>query len=950
VLFLATAVFSAMRPIPLHAQVSLVKDISTVPSPYYESRPGDFVTVGTTTLFTAESPGIGRELWKTDATPQGTMLVKDVGPDGVSSIPNHLTAANGLVFFAAFDADTQRDLLWRSDGTANGTVMIQGIVPDLFYHPVEYDGALFFAADDGIHGSELWRSDGTAEGTRLVKDINPAGGSRPLYLTTAGGTLFFFADDGEHGIELWRSDGTEAGTVLVEDITPGAGGSAFPDDPDARQMWAVDNIVFFAASDGVHGTELWKSDGTEIGTALVKDINPGAADSTPGDFATLNHTLFFRATDDVHGTKVWKSDGTEAGTVLVRDIGPDQASSFPSDLVAAGGLVFFGGSDQYPAPSDPGPIVGVARDELWVTDGTETGTRQVKDIKPGDPGSNPRELTVIGDTLFFSADDGDGRHLWKSDGTETGTVLVKPVFAENLANANGTLLFSGSDGRSGGRELWRSDGSADGTQLVKDINFVPGSSSPQDLTSVGGELFFTADDGITGRQLWKSDGTEAGTARLSEIVLGDQIDPSLAWRSPDFTTVDGTVFFVAGDPGYGFELWKSDGTAAGTALLKDIRPGPDSAFSPLQHESVNSGGRLFFAADDGTTGVELWKSDGTEAGTTLVADLNPGPASSSPSNLTDVGGTLFFSTYDATGIGVWKSDGTADGTQRLATGFHSSVASLTNVAGTLYFVVDSTGLWKSAGTPAGTVRVRAGLVPQSLTAVDGTLFFVSSSTGFGAELWRSDGTFAGTVRVKDINQGAADAFSFSSELVAVDGQLFFVADDGLHGPELWKSDGTTAGTVLVKDIVPGSAGSQPFALQVVNGQLFFLTEENGQVRLWKSDGTAAGTTIVQPLAGNFQFPEQPLVAVVGTSLFFNGEDPTVGRELWAVDLTAPPAACVGDCHGDGTVTVDELITGVNIALGNVALSQCVALDVDGNGAVTVNELITAVNNALSGCP
>lgn len=439
----------------------------------------------------------------------------------------------------------------------------------------------FFVGVDE-NGEELWKSDGTGEGTVLVKDIHTQGDAAPEHLLLVGEVLYFHADHEVHGTELWRSDGTEAGTYMVKDVNtqPTGVDSNTQGSVGSREMVSLDGIIYFEANDGVHGRELWRSDGSSEGTYMLKDTFPGVDSANIQNLAVAGNHVFFKVT---YGADkgFWVSDGTSEGTNLLRgDL------SFRSYSISFNNELFFQANDQ------------THGDELWRSDGTVAGTIMVKDIRAsGSNSSSPINFAKMGDAIYFQANDGIHNYeLWRSDGTGAGTVLVKDIKLggasrpKELTVVGNTLYFTADDGISG-TELWKSDGTEAGTTLVKDINIHPG--GPGDpggafgLTAVNSVLYFGAHDGVHGSELWRSDGTGNGTQRVTDINIGIS-DSRPYLRSYVYSEgsqgepcvlPDGRFFINATETNYGRELYLSDGQADGaTTLVKDINVGSDDGF------------------------------------------------------------------------------------------------------------------------------------------------------------------------------------------------------------------------------------------------------------------------------------------------------------------------------------------------------------------------------------
>ena len=894
------AVLEGMEPRWLLA-AELVADVNVDTA---DAAPAQFVQFADMVLFDALDGANGRQLWRTDGTPGGTSVVKQI-----SAAPEILLMpplSDVTLFFATDSAHGKE--LWRTDGTAAGTYLLKDINPGTASSPrppnfaaaqppdraVVIDDVLYFQASDGVHGLELWRSDGTADGTYMVRDINAgSGGSGISHQVVVGDTIYFSAVNATStSPHLWKSDGTAAGTLRV-DPTGNAGLAA-------RELTAVGDDVYFFAPRSGGVWELRRSDGSAAGTTLLASFSQQPAWPT-----ALGDALFFVASDATAGVELWRSDAT--GTARVKDINPGTGFSSPTQLTAFNGEVYFAASD------------ATAGRELWKSDGTDAGTVRVRDIR-ADLGSSlgtQAQFTIHGGALYFAADDGvSGTELWVTDGSEPGTTRVTEIVPgvtgggiSNMRSAGGALYFTGDD-LLHGRELWRSDGTAGGTAMVKDLNARQDiGSTPSQLTRAGDHVYFLATRARTGAELWRSDGTPGGTHLVRDVRPG-----AVGQKSSSMLYVGDTLYFTADDGEHGTELWKTDGTEGGTIMVADVYPGATGGLSSGGLAAV--GNTVYFMGRDDTSGYELWKSDGTQAGTARVKDITPGTGTSFVGEMLEFGGALYFAYGGSSARELWRTDGTDAGTVKVKQlDGPIGVENLEVVGDTLYFTgrteAASEELWKTDGTDAGTVLVKdiyngvASAAPRDLTAFKGRLFFWADGPA-GEELWSSDGTDAGTTLVKDINPGPNDASG--SKLTVGGNYLYFAVTEPTYGNELWLTDGTTAGTRLVKEIVPGtSLGAivTPAQMAYANGLLYFAAggyTPQGQ-ELWQTDGTEAGTVVSADVAPGAGSSSPRNVIAVGDHVYFTASDGQRGVELWRAP--APPPAWLAAAPGaaytfDGT--------------------------------------------------
>ena len=673
----------------------------------------------------------------------------------------------------------------------------------------------------------------------------------------------------------------------------------------------VGDLVFFLEEDGVHGRELWRSDGTPLGTFMVRDLCQGSCGSRTswiGLMAALGDELVFVANDGVHGLELWRTDGTAIGTSLVIDLEPGYDSSLPYFLTGAAGQVFFLARTEAQGAG------------LWRTDGTAKGTYKVSPNSPTE-GFAPNALHATPSYLYLcnvSSPAGDG--LWRSDGSLAGTQFVAPVacsqntFGKLRSMAtlpNGDLLFAGADAVSG-TELWRSDGTPAGTFRVADLVPGPADSWPASFARVGDDVVFAATTGVQDYELWRSDGTALGTV---PIALADGAVPE-SYRGV-WAVVGSRYFFGAYDSAHGSEPWVLDGLSA--QRIVDLRPGPDSSLEyPIQISSealfASSNGGLIFSANDGATGLEFWTSDGTPMGTQRVSDVAPGTQpflfptfwSFTPQPvLADRLLTIEF--QPATGTRVWRLDATGTEMVLLKTLDAQSSGILpvgrdraslidlglgqlcfAGVGQDLLFEVGSDpdplynsprqlDLWRSDGSASGTLLRLPGWTftrAEVCAALNGRLLFPGGESDSRVLLAVEPHLGEEVIATPDPNSSGANEF-----LVAGN-EAFFSIDS-----TIWRTEGSAATTGVVAEVLSSGvrrldAWSQE--VLALSSDLWLTSSEapTGAIRLSAFDDSIG-----------FQILDQ---ASLTSRIVLFGYDLAHGQELWVSDGTEESAALLVD--------------------------------------------------------
>ena len=919
--------------------------------------------VGSHFLF-SETGGRGGALWANDWDDAGSRYVKSIQPlctwmDDTGCPVETLTVTHvierGPVSYFRRKIDPHCGTWYRTDGTTAGTVPIDNLgitlninFMDGSFATAQLGDMLYFFVEDDQHLYQVWRTDFTDAGSGKVTDTVALGPIVPeLGMYALGNQILFFSKDSSGNYWVCRTEGTAARTAKVCRIaTPATDGYSGFDALNAG------GILYFVCKDSASGLELWKTDGTAAGTGMVKDIAPGSANGLErvlrGAYPTGSNALFFIANDGVNGARLWRTDGTAAGTHILKDRISGMGFSTATMLAQTGATTYFLAGAPAPASAT----------RLWRSDGVTAEPVEC-------PATQPTFSRIVNGTLYFVSslvDDtpfrynvlfavaagassatelasleippyphpnwlalgtrvffwGDG-HLWKTDGTPAGTVKVAstgftPYWATVHDNA---LCWFQPENAYNVYSTWRSDGTAEGTRQIQVAPPCPDAGAivdPYILGLVNGRAIVSANNRDGVRCLWASDGTPTGN-----LLLHSSLTPyEPGTRALHYTATMGASLYFAAKSVAGsnmWELWKSDGTVAGTAKIVDVG---SYSFYGL----AACGTTLYVSMTDGGGLPSLYKSDGTTAGTVKVKTVTDAYGQASVlTNLTAAGTTLYFVADASNGKSrmVWSSDGTASGTRKLAeyqiiqtsggprlqdlTGFGNKllfrhIMLVNQDHSQLYdFLMYASSGPLSAPFPLSSATTIGVFNPRRIPILGTKCFFPLWSSANGIELYQSDGTATGAKLIKDICPGKGPCFSGEMAWAFLNNEMYFGAADATHGVELWKTNGTADGTVMVKDIKQATvrdrgwrcqdfAGSSPHNMLACNNAVYFAAadDETG-TELWMSRGTEKTTVRLGDIAAGPANSVPERLTQAGDHILFTATDGTDrGTELWAIGL------------------------------------------------------------------
>lgn len=827
-------------------------------------------------------------VWASSGPGTESKIIKSFPMYNVSGIDNVVTINNKVFFkLKMYNPSVTEPEIWVTDSTVTGTYKITLSDPDAAiayaaFASVKINGVGYMALNSQDTGVELWRTDGVS--LSLVGDMTPGTGATIEHdgsVTALGDKLYFVGPD-KLSYNFWSSDGTVAGSGPALALN---NSDYIPMRTKMSDFFNVEGRFYFIRMrlTGGAAKELWSTDGTQQGTRKVFES------SVTGYFETLSSKTAYALGDKlafVVGSELYADDGVNVTKLVEAPYFIKEPSIFQPDPKT--GRLYFTMFDEN------SELI------LAVTDGTKSGTTQIKKW-PGHVSStkNKVRFAAANNTVYFSFSNPQQNELWKVDGSKLDSLGKVSFVADNnnIKTEGEKLYFTGDDGIHG-KEPWVSDGTVAGTRMLSNTvgDYLSQSSDPTTLMKVDNSLFFIAKNSSQIWTLYRSENDGAAPAVIHNFTSGE-------YPLGKSVVIGKKMNFVMYAPNRSEELWWSDGATVG--VQRDLQDaGTDIELAVLGeniiHAVKESNGLVSLYA--GPLGVGLvGKTALIKAGASDETAMTKIVLNTSLSNskLQEPGAYLYFKAVNHKhGIEIWRTNGTVEGTSLVSRIGERGldVGQLTTLGDKLIFTLDTAEfgneLYVLNGQQPSLIRdINTGRDwsdPVFMGKVNGRLLFSAHSGDFGRELWSTDGTTEGTVQIKDANPGQASGIDWRDDFIVYGNKLFFVSLTPGYGKELWVSDGTSAGTLLVKDLNVGAFSGQPGNFVEHQGSLHFSAFQDGaHIKLWKSDGTDAGTT---PLA--FELPAGSNVygfkSIAGNlSLVLN--DQRLGYEPWVLKANKTPS-------------------------------------------------------------
>lgn len=834
------------------AQMELVKEFyaDTVNGFDYFSTP---FTWKNKLIFQSYTIETGYEPFITDGTQAGTHLLKDISPGSTGSSGIYDAVLSEDHFF--FTVNGNPDKIYKSDGTEAGTqILYTAKESENISSPMAYlNGYLFFNYNnkEEVEGIGILSAKDPSKIQMADFRLETADFSPRNFIAKGGYVYFTFIDAKRYG-KLCRTDVSGNVTVL--------------DSISYLQYFDLKKLIS-------HGDKLYlwaRVNGADRIIVLDESTGKLKQVALKGSVTSLTHVknlmmyksdLYFNAYDSGNSGIYSIAPGADSATAITTE------KIFYNQMTSSGDTIFV-----------------VSRDVLYTLNKNNLSYKLNMKYKLGYTGS-PGTVYSLNNKLFFKATiPNKGYKFIVSDGSIKGTFVLDGSSADAYTEPNeaivfkNQLIFKGLSPEKISR-IYKTDGTMEGTKQAFKVNFSNGSADVNYFTQAGDNLFFGARTVKDGYQLWQTDGTLAGTkmskapTKVGGMYYNNTIDK--------FISAFGTKVYLRGN---GNSFWQSDGTEKGTFSVSGV-------YFPSSIKTVGNQiylrGSLSLFSDD--SGIELVKSDGTASGTIMVKDIYPGRPGSYPSQFTGYKGKVYFSADDGVnGRELWVTDGTEPGTKMLKDIYpgsnDSDVEHLIEHKGILYFSAAKNSyrneLWRTDGTEKGTYLVRdigVGLFGW-VASLGEHLILAAHNNTYGSELWISNGTYDSTLLLKDIFPGKEP--SMGSEHMIFNKKLLFTATDGQHGEELWVTDGTKDGTVMIKDLYPGQEGSFPSNFTELNGKVYFLATSEAGNELWVTDGTLCGTyQVAELVTGPRDGGITSMTAFKGYLWIYGGNN-KIGQELY----------------------------------------------------------------------